>query len=1124
MLSFAIRTAVQRKVLQIIPIALGLLLSVGLQSNIYGQVLSGSMVGTVTDPSGAVVPDSIITATDTGTGQIRTDKTDANGRYNLTNLAPGTYTVSATATGFRELDKTNIVVTPNTVTRVALMLEVGQASEKVNVSAAAVQLQTDKADTHTELTSRAVTNIPLGGNRNYQTLINLAPGTTPASFINSSTDNPSQPLNTHVNGAAGQTNVTRIDGAESVNVWLPQYTGYTAPAETIDVVNVTTSAADADQGLAGASSITVVTKSGTNQIHGSAFIFHNDQHLNARNFFLASGTAKPVGIYNNYGATIGGPIKKDKLFYFASFDGTSQKTSANGLYTVPTAAQRAGDFSAYGNTAIYNPFTGNPDGTGRQQFSSGGVANKLPASMISPQALAIQSFLPLPNLPGTVNNYSASASPAINFFRYDGKVNWNRTDKHSIWVKYDNMFATSGGAGIFGAAGGPAPGSDPGKGRQSIQVASIGHTYVFSPNLVLDGNVGYQRMDQNVLGTDFGKNYSSPLGIPGLNGSDIRDSGFPNVHWGTAYTATGVPNWMPLYRTDENYTNSDSLAWTKGAHELRFGFDLVRFHLNHWQPELSPGGPRGYFDFNGSVTTNNLGNGKATAANQFNDYAQFLLGLSDNTQKGQQYILMTGREWQFGWYAQDRWQVSQKLTVSYGIRYELYPLMTRSDGKGIERYDPSTNDVYMGGRGSVPVDAGISVSHKLFAPRVGLAYRIDEKTVVRAGYGLNFDPIPFSRPLRGYYPLTINNSYTGLNSFSVANLGLSATNFIPGTLANGIPPVVGPDLSTGIVPLPSTASERTPDSFIHRGYVQSYNFTLERQLPGKVVLSTGYVGQHTVHQLADYDINAGYPGSGTTGLPQYASFGRTISTQMWDGYLSSEYNSLQVAFNRQFSNGLMLKGAYTWSHAIDYADDDGWTGVNWNWAPVFQRNRASAGFDRRHVFQLGWIYDLPFGSGKKYVNSGIGSKILGGWEFSGVESAYTGNPLTIGASGTSLNAPDNTQTANQLMPTVPFLGGVGPGAHYYDPAAFGQVTTQTFGTTGRNILSGPGVWNTDMSISRTFPIKENLKFEFRTEFYNLPNTSHFKNPDVANVTDSNFMQITSSYGERNIRFAGRFSW
>ncbi len=1082
-------------------------------ASLAGQVLYGSIVGTVTDPSGAVIPHAKITATNTGTSQVRTDTTDNEGRYNITNLVPGTYTVSAVASGFRELNQTNLTVTPNTITRVDLAMQVGESTEKVDVSAQAVELQTDKADTHTEITGQAVTTLPLGGNRNYQSLINLAPGTSPSSFYNSNTDVPAQPLNTHVNGAAGQTNITKIDGAESINVWLPQYTGYVAPAETVDVVNVTTSAADADQGLAGASSITLVTKSGTNQLHGSAFIFHNDQHLNARNFFLQPGVDKPVGIYNNYGATLGGPFRKDKLFYFVSFDGTTQKTSANGLYTVPTADQRAGNFSAY-NTNIYNPFTGNADGSGRALFA-GGI---IPSRYLSPSALAIQNFLPLPNLPGTSNNYEAAASPAINRFQYDAKVNWNRTDKHTIFVKYDNMFATSGSVGIFGAAGGPAPGSDPGRGRTSVQVASIGHTYVFSPTVVLDGNVGYQRMNQSVLGADYGKNYSGPLSIPGLNGADIRDSGFPDISFAT-YTGTGVPNWMPLFRTDETYTTNHSIAWTKGAHQLRFGFDLVRHHLNHWQPELSNGGPRGYFDFSGSVTTLNDGKGNAVfAPNQFNSYAQFLLGLSDNTQKGEQYILMTGREWQLGWFAQDRWQVSKSLTVSLGLRYELYPLMTRCCGKGIERYDPTTNDVYMGGRGNVPEDAGISVSHKLFAPRVGLAYRLGEKTVIRTGYGLNYDPLAYSRPLRGFYPLTINNNYVAPNGFAPATLTGGAVS----SFTNGIPPVVGPDLSTGIVPLDPTASERSPNSFIHRGYVQSWNFTVERQLPGQVVTSVGYVGQHTVHQLADYDINAGYPGSGTAGLPQ-ANIGRTVPTDMWDGYLSSEYNSLQVALNKQFSNGLMLKGGYTWSHAIDYADDDGWQGVDWNWAPVFQRNRASAGFDHRHVFTLGWVYELPFGPGKKFVSSGIASKIVGGWQFSGVETCYTGSPMYIYASGSSLNAPDNTQTADQVMQHVPFLGNVGPGAYWYDPAAFAPVTTTRFGTTGRNILAGPGVWNTDMSISRTFPIRESLKFEFRTEFYNLPNTSHFGGPDNS-VNDSTFMQVTSSFGERNIRFAGRFSW
>lgn len=1080
-------------------------------SSAYGQTLYGSLVGTVSDPSGATIPNASITATDVGTGQVRQEKADDNGRYNVVNLQPGTYTVAVAAPGFRKFEQTNVVITPNTVTRIDPHMEVGQETEQVTVSAAAVELQTDKGDTHTEITSQALAQLPIGGSgyRNYQSLIDLTPGATPAQFINSQTDNPGVPLNTHINGGNGQTNITTIDGAESINVWLPQYSGIVVPADTVDVVNVTTSAADASQGLAGSSAITVVTKSGTNEIHGSAFEYHNDQHLNARNFFLSPDADKPVGIYNNWGGTIGGPVKKDKIFYFGSFEATNQKQSGNGLYTVPTADQRAGDFSAY-NTTIYNPFTGNPDGSGRVPFAG----NKIDPSLISPAAAKIQSYFPAPNLAGVTNNYAATSAPLLNRYQEDIKVNWNRTEKHNIFVKYDNLYATSGGNGIFGVAGGPTPLGDPGLGHTSTQVASIGHTYAFTPNFVLDGTVGYERLNQNVKGTDYGTNYGSTLGIPGLNGADIRDSGFPNIQFGTGnggngfYTNTGVPNWMPLFRTDETYTTSHKVTWTKGAHEIRFGFDLVRHHLNHWQPELSAGGPRGYFDFGGGITTDNAAG--AAAANQFNAYAQFLLGLSDNTQKGEQYILMTGREWQFGWFVQDRWQVGKNLTITAGVRYELYPLMTRSNGKGIESYDPNTNDVYMGGRGSVPEDAYVTVSHKLFAPRLGIAYRLNDKTVIRTGYGLNYDPLPYSRPWRGFYPLTINTNYTGATSYTAA-VGAPS-------LDTGIPPIVGPNVSTGVVPLDPTAEERAPlPGELKRGYIQSWNFTIERRLPENIVASVGYVGQKSTHLLADYDLNAGVPGLGQAGQPLYQAFGDVSQVYNSSGYLSSNYNSLQVAFNRQFANGLMLKGAYTWSHAIDFADDDGWQEMDW-YGSQFYRNRATAGFDRSDVFQLGWVYELPIGKGKTFLNGGgLGSKILGGWQFTGLESCYTGNPLTITANATSLNAPDQTQTANQIA-SPQFLGGVGPGATYYNIAAWAPVNTVSYGNVGRNSIRGPGMWNTDVNINRTFAIQEKYKLQFRAEFYNLPNTSHFGNPDT-NVNDSSFMQITSSTGERNIRFA-----
>ena len=852
-----------------------------------GQAVYGSIVGDVTDQSGAVVPGATVNVVSVETGQQFNEAADGSGRYNVVNLLPGHYNVRVTSKGFRTVEETGLNITPNTVARVDVHLEIGQTSEQVTVAADALHLQTENADTHTELTSKQVENIPLGGYRNYQTLINLVPGATPATTQNSIIDTPGRALRTNINGGNAQTNITRVDGAESINVWLPHHVGYVAPAETVDVVNVTTSAADADQGLAGASSITVVTKSGSNELHGSGFEFHNDQHLNARNFFL-EGT-KPLSIYNNYGGTIGGPILKNKLFYFFSFDGTNQKTAGNGLYTLPTADQRAGNFSAYlPTTVIYDPLTGqrdqygNLDGVGRTPFAN----NVIPTNRISAIAQKIQSYYPAPNQGGTSNNYSATGGPILNRYNYDTKINWARNDKHTIWGKYGRMNAGTSGIGILGIAGGDAPGQDasPGTGDTVVQVATIGHTYTFSPNVVLDGNFGFNRMDQTVKGHDYGQNFGTILGIQGLNGPDIKQSGFPDLSIG-GYESFGSPSWMPAFRHDETFTQSDNLTVTRGAHEFRMGFDLVRHHLNHYQPELSSGGARGAFDFNGNLTSINDG---AYSPTQYNAYADFLLGASDNIQKGLQYILMTGREWQFGWYGQDRWQVSKNLTVNLGLRYEFYPLMTRCCGKGIERYDPNTNLVYLGGRGGVPNDVGITVSHKLFSPRAGVAYRLGDNTVIRTGYGLNFDPIPFSRPLRGFYPLTINSNFTQPNSYAPA-----------GTLATGIPPVVGPDLSTGIVTLPGDASERSPwGGLIHRGYVQSWNFTIERKLPLSLVTSIGYVGQHSVHLLADRDINTGFPGSGTTLLPYNIAYGRTTATNMWDGYLSSSYNSLQASINR----------------------------------------------------------------------------------------------------------------------------------------------------------------------------------------------------------------------------------
>lgn len=1087
---------------QIGALLLGAVLALGALApqSATAQVLYGSLTGLVTDQTGASIPGANLEAIHMQTGRAINASSDSAGRYSLINIPAGTYDIKVTADGFRALTQTGTTVSVNAVTRADLQLELGQLTEVITVEGAASTLQTERADTSSELSSTAITQIPLPGFRNYQSLINLVPGATPAGFQNSILDTPARSLTTNVNGTNRNNNVTRIDGAASINVWLPHHAGYVAPTESIEMVNITTGSGDAEQGLSGGASTTVVTKSGTNELHGSAFWFHDNQHLRARNFFSPT---KPVSNYNNFGGTIGGPIKQNKLFYFYSYDKTTQRVA--GVRTgdsVPTADQRAGDFSAFSNI-IYDPATGNPDGTGRTAFAN----NMIPTARLDPIALNVQSFYPLPNAPGTSGNFQSADAPPFARQYNDVKINYNHSANYSIWGKYGNMRAPVSGRAIFGDAGGPAPGGNPGNAHTRVNLATLGHTYTISPTMLYDGVFGFWRQDQEVLPQDFGKDFD--LGIPGIGGPDPRQKGFPNINPG--YTGFGSPGWQPLERVEENWTTSHNFTYIKGAHQIRFGFDAIYLTLSHWQPELG-GGPRGVINFNGDVTSLNGG----AAPNQFNTYAAFLLGRSSGMAKALQHLIATGNEKQFAGFMTDRWQVNPKLTVNFGLRYEYFPLMQRADGKGLEVYDPATNTMIVGGFGNIPRNANLSVSKTQFSPRLGIAYRIDEKTVLRTGYGLNYDPLPWSRPLRGQYPLTVTFDFQRDNSFQTFR-----------TLAQGIPPVEGPDLSSGVIDVPASASLRTPypNSKINRGYIQSWNFTFERKLPANLITSVGYVGTSSIGMFADRDINAAPIGGGTNGRPFASLTGRRVSIPMWDSYVNANYHSLQLAINRSFSKGLMLKGAYTWSKAINMTDD-GWAGVGWNSDSVFHRNRALAGYDRAHMFQMGFVYELPAGKGKGFLESGPASYILGGWQIGGVFGALTGRPYTLSASGASLNSPGNTQTPDQVG-EVTKIGGVGPGTVYYNRDAFAPVTDARFGTSGRNILRDPGITSLDLSLTKNIPIGEKVKAQFRAEAFNFTNTPQFGRPNNS-VTSTNFMTITGTSGslneDRQIRFGLRFAF
>ena len=1097
------------------------------------QVLFGSASGTVVDPSGAAVPKAHVSSISKATGTKRDTDADANGHYTLTDLSPGLYDVTVTAGGFKPLTQTDVSIGANVVTNANFNLQVGSISEKVTVEAEGVTLQTEKTDVHTEITEKAILEMPLNQYRNYQTLINLVPGATPGQFQNAIADTPERALTTNINGTNRNNNNTRVDGAADVFVWLPHHTVYVPPAETVQEVNIATNNFDPEQGMTGGAAITVITKSGSNQFHGVLFEYHQDQALRARQYFETPAVEpkKGTSILNDMGGTFGGPIKKDKLFFFGSWDGTFERDARNtGLLTVPTQALRNGDFTGTGTT-IYDPSTGSANGVGRTPF-----ANQA-AIPIDPVSAKIIALLPPPNVPGAgnIDNYFFSATQRLNRNNIDAKVDWNRTPNHSIFVKYSTMKSVFHGVPSLGQAIGDCA-CDGGLGdfHSHVQLVTVGHTLTLSPTLVVDGNVGFTRMSEYGKTPDYGTNIGSDvLGIPGTNnGSDLRSSGIP-FFFVSGFADMGNPEgWNPAFRNDWSFTSSHNVRWSKGNHQISAGTDIVHHHLNHWQPELGSG-PRGEFDFNGGPTALNGG----ASPDQFNAWAQFLLGLPDGMGKSDQFIKATAKEWQFGFFFGDRYRVSNKLTLNLGLRYEYYPLMTRDSVARFDRLDFTTLNVLLGGIGGNPEHLGVTTSKKLFAPRVGLAYQVNDNMVVRSGFGISVDPLPLARPLRGFYPFTVGSNFAGVDSFAPAGSFSSITPLESGTLTVpvGIPPICCPDISSGSIPLPAQALERSVGpGELKRGYIESWNLIVERKLPGSFLGSVGYVGTQTVHAFGDLDVNSSLPGTGQAGqpyntdtlggttLPPISQF-RTASTLLWQGFLSANYHSLQASLNRQFKNGFMVKGAYTWSKAIDWTDDDGWAGLSWNDPSILRRNRAQAGYNTPQIFQMSYIYELPFGSGKRFANSGTASKIAGGWQTSGIFSAVSGQPFQLTASGASLNAVDQLQTPDQVGP-IKKLGGVGSGNPFYDPSAFVPVTDVRYGTVGRNSLRGPSSINFDFSLFRTFKPWEHLEVQFRADAANLFNTPHFNNPS-GDITSGDFLTITGARNdERQFRFGLRLAF
>ncbi len=599
------------------------------------QTLYGSIVGNVRDTSGAAVPGTTVTINEKATGLERTSVSNETGAYSFANVLPGTYNVKVSLQGFKEFVQTDVPVSIGQISRVDVALELGALTETITVASESQLLQTDKAEVSTKLKSADITNMPLNQFRNYQALINLVPGATPAGFQNAETDTPARSLSTNVNGQNRNANATRSDGATNVNIWLPHHVMYVAPAETIDTVNISTNDFDAEQGMAGGAAITVITKSGTNNFKGSGFYFNNNEKLNASPYYFGGlrpegKPEKPPLNRNIYGGTVGGPIKKNKLFFFGSFEGYKQTSTTNQFFNVPDAALRAGDFRGAVNAdgsvqVIYDPATGNPQtGEGRTPFPN----NVIPAERLHSISKQLLGLYPMPNNPGFgdggfSSNYFRPEDRTTDRKNYDFKVNYNRSSAHQIWGKYALLDAVVDDRTYML---GPPTGVEGDGGLTKVNQITAGQTWTFGTNMVWDATFGYSAQKQDVLGPDFESgNYGiDTLHIPGTNDqsdiggvADARYNGYPRFQLGCTASAPATScsggfsdlgnfeGWMPIFRDERTYSFNTNVTKVLGRHDLRAGYMMNFLYLDHWQPELD--NPRGRFVAAGAATARSRG-------------------------------------------------------------------------------------------------------------------------------------------------------------------------------------------------------------------------------------------------------------------------------------------------------------------------------------------------------------------------------------------------------------------------------------------------------------------------------------------------------------------------------------
>ncbi len=1120
-------------------VAIGLMLWAS-PSGLRAQAVNATVLGTITDATGAVVPNSKVTITEVNTNLSRSTQTNESGNYTFPDVSPGRYDVSVARQGFKKAVRAAVDVLVNSTVRVDLTLQPGVVTETINVTAAAPLLQTDRADTGRKLETKQVEDLPLAFNRNFQNLLNLVPGTTRAFRPHSQFFNPQDSLSTQVNGQSRLANNLQFEGVDDnhrtglLQVLIP-------PIEAIQSVDVTTSNYEAELGRAGGAVTNVMLKSGTNNIHGAAYEFYRSHALNARNFFDRGPESqpfeRPATVYNYYGGNIGGPIRKNKTFFFGDFLRINDHRGQFWRFSVPTADLRTGDFRDPALTRIFDPNQGNPDGTGRPQISCGGVLNVICDNQIDPTAKKILALVPLPNAklsaPGKerfTDNFVESTKFVKETTSFDVKIDHNQTEKDHLSGRFSFQKPTTTDPPAFGLAGGPIGGGFQGTSTQKTYSAAINYNHIFSPTFITELRFGINRYRNDAQQSDFGTKASDALGVPGVN-VDAWTSGMTSIDLGSGWSnpLIGYSASLPWIRSETNINPVNTWTKTLSNHTVKWGVDIRRIRDDLLQTQTV--NPRGRWDFRAGQTSLRGGPPNGFA----NNFASFLLGVPNFVGRDLAGLFPAYRATNFFVFGNDKWQVTPKLTLDLGLRWELYPPATPHFPGGFSNYDPNTNSLVLAGIGGNPINLGRETKYTNFAPRFGLAYRLTEQTVLRGGFGISYEDFP-DNDYAYNFPVRLNNQFNNRgNDFGPALL----SDGTPATFAKGFPPPLIATLpANGVIAIPPDPRNLLNDQFywvinpnFKNPYVESWNVAVQRALPRNFSFEAAYVGNHGVDIATRYNLNAvrdpAFIGQGKNGQSLFQAFGRTAGADLLFVGTDSHYHALQVKFDHRSSN-FLLTTAYTYGKATGYIDESG--GFTYYINP--RRTYSTLGFNRTHTFVQSYVYNLPFGKERAHFSTGWGSRLLGGWEISGILTLMSGTPLNFNCGSNNdkcpgFNTPGNSRAPNVNGP-IKKLYGIDTGA-WFDTAVFSQPPAATpgnlaaFGNVGRNILAGPGSFGLDAALLRKIALTEKVGLEVRAEAFSVTNTPQFGNPNTT-IADKNFGLIKGAGGNRSMELGAKLTF